>query len=191
MDPTFAAPAKRPIVRKKTATQKKIVRKKTAKAKSRRVPAVAAAPRQLTQSELLNQQQFIDAFDVATHPEHEIKLWTSAISFLGTPYRYAGSTRQGMDCSGYTSSVYRELGIQIPRSAQQQFQFSMPVQPDQLALGDLVFFGPSESAISHVGLYLGNGKYSHAALTTHNVRIDTLAPMLGSIRFLGARRVPY
>ena len=96
-----------------------------------------------------------------------------------------------MDCSGYTSTVYREVGVQIPRSAQQQFHFSQPIQPDQLALGDLVFFGANESAISHVGLYLGEGKYSHAALTTRNVRIDTLAPMLGNIRFLGARRVPY
>ena len=96
-----------------------------------------------------------------------------------------------MDCSGYTSTVYREVGVQIPRTAQQQFQFTQPVEPDQLALGDLVFFGANESSISHVGLYLGDGKYSHAALTTHNVRIDTLAPMLGNKRFLGARRVPY
>ena len=147
--------------------------------------------RQLNEAELRNQQNFIAAFDAAAHPEQQTKLWTSAISFLGTPYRYAGTTRQGMDCSGYTSTVYRELGVQIPRSAQQQFQFTQPVQPDQLALGDLVFFGANEAAIAHVGLYLGDGKYSHAALTTRNVRIDTLAPMLGNLRFLGARRMPY
>ena len=192
LDPSFGAPPKRPIVRKKTYSKKKIVQKKAYKAKSRRVATVAPAPvRQLTQSELLSQQDFIAAFDAAAHPEQQTKLWTAAISFLGTPYRYAGSTRQGMDCSGYTSTVYREVGVQIPRSAQQQFHFSQPIERDQLALGDLVFFGANESAISHVGLYLGEGKYSHAALTTRNVRIDTLAPMLGNIRFLGARRVPY
>lgn len=198
--PSYAAATKHPVAHKKAVTKKRnVVHKKTSKSKPRpavrpatRRVAAAIAPvpsRQLTGPQIASQQNFVAAFQTVPHSVQQAKFWESATSFLGVPYRYAGNTRQGTDCSGYTSTVYKELGIAIPRAAHQQFAVGQPVAADQLAMGDLVFYGPSELTISHVGLYLGNGKYSHAALTTHNVRIDTFAPMLGNIRFLGARRI--
>ncbi len=199
--PTFGATAKKPVVRKKSAvvTKKRTpVKKTTASRKkaavrrpvSRPQRAMAVAPgRQLTPLELAGQQNFVASFEVAPKTLQQEWLWSSAKSFLGTPYRYAGNTREGTDCSGFTSTIYSELGLPIPRTANEQFRIGQAVPEDELSLGDLVFFGASEQSVSHVGLYLGDGKFSHAALTTRNVRIDTLAPTLGSIKYLGARRV--
>ena len=203
LSPSFGATAKkRAVVRKKTAvvskkkspakhtapSKKASVRRPVARPQARRVTAVVPG-RQLTPLELTGQQNFVASFEVAPKTEQQERLWISAKSFLGVPYRYAGSTRTGTDCSGYTSTIYSEMGLPIPRSANEQFRIGYAVPRNELSLGDLVFFGSSEQSVSHVGMYLGEGKFSHAALTTRNVRIDTLGPTLGNIRFLGARRV--
>ena len=203
LSPSFGATAKkRAVVRKKAAvvTKKKsqqkkpplrrntAVRRQVARPQPRRVTAVAPG-RQLTPLELAGQQNFVASFEVAPKTEQQERLWSSAKSFLGVPYRYAGNNRQGTDCSGYTSTIYSELGLPIPRAAHEQFRIGQAVPRNELSLGDLVFFGANEQSVSHVGMYLGDGKFSHAAFTTRNVRIDTLGPMLGNIRYLGARRM--
>lgn len=76
-----------------------------------------------------------------------------AASLAGIYYVYGGTTTAGFDCSGYTSYVFRQIGISLPRTAEQQRQFATPVSNPQA--GDLVFFG---SPAHHVGIYAGNGK---------------------------------
>ncbi|NOZ86606.1 MAG: C40 family peptidase [Deltaproteobacteria bacterium] len=95
-------------------------------------------------------------------------------SFLGTPYLWGGNTRRGTDCSGFTSSVYREQGITIPRVARDQEKFAKHVPQSKAVFGDLVFFNKlGGNRVTHVGIYLGNGKMAHASCS----KGVTIAPL--------------
>lgn len=80
-----------------------------------------------------------------------------AARYVGTPYRYGGTTPNGFDCSGFTQYVYRQLGTSIPRTADQQLKSTRHVTRSQAQAGDLVFF-VSGSRAYHVGIYAGGGK---------------------------------
>ncbi|PIR31631.1 MAG: hypothetical protein COV36_07745, partial [Alphaproteobacteria bacterium CG11_big_fil_rev_8_21_14_0_20_44_7] len=84
--------------------------------------------------------------------------------FLGAPYVYGGSSpEQGFDCSGFTQYIFaKSLHYRLPRSARQQNQVGKPVRYNDLQPGDLVFFDLS-GRLSHVGIYLGAGKFFHAS----------------------------
>lgn len=79
-----------------------------------------------------------------------------ATRYLGVPYRYGGTTPQGFDCSGYSRHVYAQLGIRIPRTADQQYDAAVRIPSSQARPGDLVFFLGSGGAY-HVGIYAGDG----------------------------------
>lgn len=85
--------------------------------------------------------------------------------YIGTPYRYGGDTRRGMDCSGFVSRVFKEsYKMKLPRSAALQYEASVPISTADLTGGDLVFFKTEGSAkINHVGIYLGSGYFAHAS----------------------------
>lgn len=87
----------------------------------------------------------------------EIETW------IGTPYLYAGESRNGVDCSAFTQAIYQSVNIDIPRTASLQSSASEPVYPPDLQFGDLIFFNTSGSGISHVGIYIGNGYFAHAS----------------------------
>jgi cell wall-associated NlpC family hydrolase len=92
----------------------------------------------------------------------------SAMNFLGVPYRRGGNTPTGFDCSGFTRHVFeRSLGLVLPRRADQQARNAglLNVQRDELKPGDLVFFNTMRRAFSHVGIYVGDGKFIHAPRT--------------------------
>jgi cell wall-associated NlpC family hydrolase len=96
-----------------------------------------------------------------------------ARSALGTPYKWGGESSSGFDCSGLVQAAYKQAGVDLPRTAQQQYDATTKVSPGALQPGDLVFFGPSTQAISHVGIYIGNGQMIDAPHTGAQVRVES------------------
>lgn len=97
-----------------------------------------------------------------------------AANFLGTPYRWGGTTTSGFDCSGFTQYVYRHFGVNLPRVAADQANVGAFVPRDQLQPGDLVFFKKAGRPVHHVGIYVGNNSYIHAPQTGDVVKISVL-----------------
>ena len=112
-----------------------------------------------------------------------------AKSMLGTRYVWAGASRSGVDCSGFTTQVYKSVGVSLPRTSRAQSQFGQPVSRGQLAQGDLVFFtGRGSRRISHVGIYMAGNKIIHSSSGRGRVVIDDLSGYYGR-QFAWARRV--
>lgn len=97
----------------------------------------------------------------------------NAYDNLGVPYRYGGTTRSGMDCSGLTQTVYKNSGIQIPRTTVQQRDASRTIAVRHLLPGDLIFFKTSAKS-NHVGIYIGDRKFIHASTGSQRVKIDQM-----------------
>ncbi len=114
-----------------------------------------------------------------------------AIGLVGTPYRTAGADPGvGFDCSGFVQYVYRDAaGLQLPRNTQSQHALKIPVSRRYLRTGDLVFFNTSGRGVSHVGIYVGEGRFVHAPNHGGRVRLDHLDDGYWSKRYLGARRI--
>jgi len=116
----------------------------------------------------------------------------TAMNFLDRPYQAGGqSLETGFDCSGFTRYVFgKALGIDLPRSAQAQAQVPSlrPVARDALRAGDLVFFNTQRRAHSHVGIYLGDGRFIHAPRTGAQIRTESMATAYWARRYDGARR---
>jgi cell wall-associated NlpC family hydrolase len=126
-----------------------------------------------------------------TDPARANAVLMRAISLVGTPYRYGGSTPEGgFDCSGLVNYVYRDmLDLRLPRTSQALSEYQGPrIAPDRLATADLVFFG-SGGAVSHVGIYVGEGRFVHAPTSGGTVRLDRLDGPYWRDRYTGARRV--
>jgi len=114
-----------------------------------------------------------------------------AISLVGTPYRYGGNTPEGgFDCSGLVNYVFRDmLDLRLPRTSRDLFAYQGPkIQPERLATGDLVFFG-SGGNVSHVGIYVGEGRFVHAPSTGGTVRLDHLDGSYWRRNYSGSKRV--
>ena len=113
-----------------------------------------------------------------------------ASRYLGVTYVYGGSSASGLDCSGFVSIVYRELGVTLPRTSREQFTTGIAVNQFDLESGDLVFFDTlGRGAVSHVGIYLGAGEFIHAASNPGKVITSRLEERYYATRYLGARRV--
>jgi hypothetical protein len=118
------------------------------------------------------------------------RLKKSAFSFLGTRYRFGGTSRSGLDCSSFVQQVFRDLDIPLPRTAREQFRTGEPVTSYELQKGDLVFFRTYASFPSHVGIYLGDNKMIHASSRDHKVVISSMNTPYFRARFIGAKRHP-
>ncbi|HET9978172.1 MAG TPA: C40 family peptidase [Burkholderiaceae bacterium] len=116
----------------------------------------------------------------------------TAMAFLDTPYRYGGNTaEQGFDCSGFTRHVFAQtLAVALPRRAEEQAASRVlrGVERDALVPGDLVFFNTLQRAYSHVGIYLGDGRFIHAPRSGSAVRVEDMRSSYWAARFDGARR---
>ena len=119
----------------------------------------------------------------------------TAEEYLGTPYRYGGSTPvEGFDCSGFVRYVYAKHGVSLPRTSRQMASSGTRLKPDFSALraGDLVMFAERGEAISHVAVYAGGGRIIHASSSAGRVRYDDLDTERGQWfrrRIVAARRV--
>ncbi|EGW40459.1 C40 family peptidase [Desulfosporosinus sp. OT] len=111
-----------------------------------------------------------------------------ALSLLGTPYVFGGTTKKGFDCSGFTQYIYRASGISLPRTSYNQFTSGVGVSKNELQLGDLVFFSTYAKGASHVGIYIGGGRFVHADNPRLGVTITDLSNSYYAARYLGARR---
>ena len=113
-------------------------------------------------------------------------------SYLGVPYKWGGTTRQGMDCSALVRAVYREAyGIELPRTSKQMYRLGRPIERrHDLQAGDLVFFRISSSGpgVSHVGVYMGKGRFAHASSTKGGIVVAFDQPYFKN-RYAGARRI--
>lgn len=114
-----------------------------------------------------------------------------ALSLVGTPYRYGGNTPEnGFDCSGLVNYVYRDvLDLRLPRTSRELAGYQGPrIAPERLAAGDLVFFANGGS-VTHVGIYVGEGRFVHAPSSGGTVRLDRLDGPYWRDHYSGAKRV--
>ena len=108
-----------------------------------------------------------------------------ALSYLGTPYVWAGASPGGFDCSGLVMYAYSQVGISLPHSSYAMWGDGTPVPRDQLEPGDLVFF----DGLGHVGLYIGGGQFVHAPHTGDVVKVSNLDDGWYASSYVGARRI--
>lgn len=120
------------------------------------------------------------------------ELVINAMAFLGVPYRRGGSNSEsGFDCSGFVRAIFQQTaGLVLPRSADQQAAAAQHVDHADLQPGDLVFFNTMRRAFSHVGIYVGEGKFIHSPKPGDEVRLESMSLNYWARRFDGARRVP-
>jgi len=116
------------------------------------------------------------------------KLRRQALAFRGTAYVWAGTGSYGFDCSGLTHQVYRSFGIDIPRDAGDQRRVGDPVRWRDKRPGDLIFFGESPRRISHVGMYIGNGRMVNAPYAGRKVIVQGLRQSGRMDEYQGIRR---
>ncbi|MDQ7093402.1 C40 family peptidase [Desulfosporosinus sp. PR] len=111
-----------------------------------------------------------------------------ALSLVGTPYVFGGTSRTGFDCSGFTQYIYSGSGISLPRTSYAQYASGVAVSKDELQPGDLVFFTTYSKGASHVGIYIGGGRFVHADNPRVGVTITNLSNSFYTSHYLGARR---
>lgn len=112
-----------------------------------------------------------------------------ANSLLGSPYKYGGASPQGFDCSGLVYYTHAKLGIRTPRTSLQQYKNSKPIKLSQLHDGDLVFFRLNKLRVSHVGIYIGGGRFIHAPKSGKRVSINHLKDDYWKRRIVSAGRL--
>lgn len=117
---------------------------------------------------------------------------TQAMDLLGVPYRRGGTSESsGFDCSGFVRHLYeKSVGQLLPRRAEEQARSTEVIEREELKPGDLVFFNTMKRAFSHVGIYVGDGKFIHAPRAGKSVKVEDMRSAYWQKRFNGARRVP-
>lgn len=112
-----------------------------------------------------------------------------AKKLLHLPYTFGGTGAFGIDCSAFVQRVYNAVGINLPRSAREQFTKGEMIDRNELTKGDLVFFRTYASFPSHVGIYLGNNLFIHASTLNKRVTIDSMDTPYYVKRYIGAKRL--
>jgi hypothetical protein len=109
-------------------------------------------------------------------------------NWLGTPYKYGGSTKKGIDCSGLICALYKETwGLTLPRNTSDMAKKLSTTAKHDLRCGDVIFFTIKEKKVSHAGMYIADGKFVHAS-STQGVRIANLSDAYWQKYYAGAVR---
>ena len=130
----------------------------------------------------------VEALQGNTGPALSSKIINTAKKYIGVPYLWGGTTPKGFDCSGFVQYVFKANGITLLRTSREQYTEGVRVSKSNLQPGDLVFFNTSGKGVSHVGIYIGDGKFIHSG-TTRGVVIAELFSDYWMNLYLGARRV--
>ncbi|WP_051530004.1 C40 family peptidase [Anoxybacteroides tepidamans] len=121
----------------------------------------------------------------AAEPKKDIVEFSK--QYIGVPYKWGGTTPKGFDCSGFVTYVYREFGVNLPRTAEEQYKKGKKVEKGKLAVGDLVFFATYKKTASHAGIYIGDNQFIHAS-SSKGVTVSALDEKYWKNSYLGARR---
>ncbi|RFZ81258.1 glycoside hydrolase [Mucilaginibacter terrenus] len=141
-----------------------------AQAQTKTAPAVADKD---DDQESMAKTYLSQIMGVALSATSNMKLFNFVHDWIGTPYRFGGSSRKGIDCSAFTKQLYGDVfNLTIRRNSRDIFSMVNPVGKDDLKEGDLVFFKIHSRSISHVGIYLGNNRFAHAS--SRGVAISSL-----------------
>lgn len=141
----------------------------------------------LSQERALRQATAVPVQEISRGGSKAEEISDNAQKLNGTPYVFGGTTTNGFDCSGFTQYVFKGSGIDLPRTSYAQYEIGTAVSKDELQIGDLVFFATYDSGASHVGIYIGEENFIHAA--SSGIKITGLSDSYYAGRYLGARRV--
>ena len=134
------------------------------------------------------QFKYAQLLDVDVESVTNLILFKEIEKWWGTRYRYGGATDKGIDCSAYSATlVHNVFGLVLPRTARDQYASCIKLDKEEMQQGDLIFFN-TRGGISHVGLYLGNGYFTHAS-TSIGVTISNLSETYWSKKFVGGGRL--
>ena len=156
---------------------------------------IHAAPNQNSDDleKLLTEKGLLSQFDQVRQnvSNKASELVFNAMGFLGVPYKRGGNTvESGFDCSGFVRAMYEQsIGLVLPRRAEQQAAATQNIDRSELKPGDLVFFNTLKRTFSHVGIYVGEGRFIHSPKPGAQVRVENMRIDYWATRFDGARRV--
>ena len=137
-----------------------------------------------------HQAGHVNPLGLSYSPDDNPQLYSAIQSWMGTPYQYGGTTRQGVDCSAFVGHIYRQVyNITLHRVADDIRKDVAPIGRHQLAEGDVVFFTNSKGRVSHVGIYLKDGLFAHAS-TSRGVILSRLDDKYWSAHFYKGGRNP-
>ena len=117
------------------------------------------------------------------------KIADLAKTLVGSPYKYGGETPNGFDCSGLVFYTHGKVGLRTPRTSLQQFKSAKNVPLKELRNGDLIFFKLTRSRVSHVGIYVGNGRFIHAPQSGRQVKATYLTDAYWKTKIVSAGRL--
>ncbi|MDN4067588.1 C40 family peptidase [Paenibacillus vini] len=131
----------------------------------------------------------ITVFNVGSvFAESKSPLQSEVDKLIGIPYLYGGTTTEGFDCSGFIQYVYNQVNVELPRTTKLQAKEGVKVEKKNLRAGDIVFFNTDGTGISHAGIYMGEGLFSHSS-ASKGVRISKLSEDYYVERYVTARRI--